>query len=212
VTADAPSQRPDGPPGAAAPGAPPPAATTAGAPPPRAAAPATPPAPPIGPAGPPPGNAPSGPAAAPLAPPPGAAPFGSPAAPVSPAGVVEPRKRLHPLSPLLHGAKSIVVIIVALSWQTLSQIGLERFALVVAVLAIGVVIFSVINWLNTGYHVVGKELRIQDGLLWRRNRAIPLERLQAVELRRPLLAQLTGLAELRLEVVGGGKTRRRWRI
>ncbi|HEU4346842.1 MAG TPA: PH domain-containing protein, partial [Actinoplanes sp.] len=132
----------------------------------------------------------------------------SPAAPAPPGagGVVEPRRRLHPLSPVLHGAKSIVVIIVALSWQTLSQIGLPRFALVVAILVLGVVIFSVVNWLNTGYHVVGKELRIQDGLLWRRNRAIPLERLQAVEVRRPLLAQVTGLAELRLEVVGGGKT------
>ncbi|GGQ50869.1 PH domain-containing protein [Couchioplanes azureus] len=118
----------------------------------------------------------------------------------------EARRRLHPLSPLLHGAKSIAVIVAALSWQTLSQVGLERFALVVAVLAVGVVVFSVIGWLNTGYHVVGRELRIQDGLLWRRNRAIPLDRLQAVELRRPLLAQLTGLAELRLEVVGGGKT------
>ncbi|GLY93654.1 hypothetical protein Acsp02_09100 [Actinoplanes sp. NBRC 103695] len=118
----------------------------------------------------------------------------------------EPRRRLHPLSPLLHGAKSLVVIVVGLSWQTLAQIGFEKFALVVLGLAVAVVIFSLINWLNTGYHVVGKELRIQDGLLWRRNRAIPLERLQAVELRRPLLAQLTGLAELRLEVVGGGKT------
>ena len=119
---------------------------------------------------------------------------------------VEPRRRLHPLSPLLHGAKSIAVIVAALSWQTLSKVGLERFALVVLVLALAVVIFSVVGWLNTGYHVVGRELRIQDGLLWRRNRAIPLERLQAVELRRPLLAQLTGLAELRLEVVGGHKT------
>lgn len=120
--------------------------------------------------------------------------------------VDEPRRRLHPLSPLLSGAKSIVVIVAALSWQTLSQVGPERFAIVVAVLAVGVVIFSVVGWLNTGYHVVGRELRIQDGLLWRRNRAIPLDRLQSVELRRPLLAQLTGLAELRLEVVGGGKT------
>jgi len=136
-------------------------------------------------------------------------PAAGPAAPAPPPPAPpedEPRRRLHPLSPLLHGAKSIAVIIVALSWQTLSQIGLERFALVVVILAVGVVIFSVINWLSTGYHVVGKELRIADGLLWRRNRAIPLERLQAVELRRPLLAQLTGLAELRLEVVGGGKT------
>nr|WP_082771954.1 PH domain-containing protein [Actinoplanes sp. TFC3] len=127
------------------------------------------------------------------------------AAPVSPAGE-EPRRRLHPLSPLLNGAKSIAVIVAALSWQTLSQVGLERFAIVVAVLAVAVVIYSVIGWLNTGYHVVGRELRIQDGLLWRRNRAIPLDRLQAVEVRRPLLAQLTGLAELRLEVVGGSKT------
>ncbi|MEU7902568.1 PH domain-containing protein [Actinoplanes sp. NPDC049118] len=113
---------------------------------------------------------------------------------------------MHPLSPLLNGAKSIAVIVAALSWQTLSEVGVGRFALVVTVIAVGVVIFSVVGWLNTGYHIVGRELRISEGLVWRRNRAIPLDRLQAVELRRPLLAQLTGLAELRLEVVGGGKT------
>ncbi|MDG4826740.1 PH domain-containing protein [Asanoa sp. WMMD1127] len=120
--------------------------------------------------------------------------------------VDEPRRRLHPLSPLLHGAKALVVIVVALSWQTLSQVGLGFFALMVLVVVIGAVIMSVISWYNTGYHVVGHELRIHEGLLWRRTRAIPLERLQSVEVVRPLLAQLTGLAELRLEVVGGGKT------
>nr|WP_229073732.1 PH domain-containing protein [Actinoplanes sp. DH11] len=116
------------------------------------------------------------------------------------------RQRLHPLSPLLKGAKSLVVIVAALSWQTLSQLGPTHFAMVVGALAIAVVIFSAIGWFNTGYQVIGRELRIAEGLVWRRNRAIPLDRLQAVELRRPLLAQLTGLAELRLEVVGGGKT------
>jgi putative membrane protein len=125
---------------------------------------------------------------------------------VTASDAAEPRRRLHPLSPFLHGFKSIVVIAGALSWNTLREVGLERFTLVVAGLALLVVLFSLVNWLNTGYHVVGRELRIQDGLLWRRNRAIPLERLQSVELRRPLLAQLTGLAELRLEVVGGHKT------
>ncbi|XVU27572.1 PH domain-containing protein [Actinoplanes sp. CA-054009] len=137
-----------------------------------------------------------------------AGPAAADRAPGAPAanGEEEPRRRLHPLSPLLHGAKSIAVIVAALSWQTLSQVGLERFALVVLVLAVGVVVFSIVGWLTTGYQVVGRELRISDGVIWRRNRAIPLERLQAVELRRPLLAQLTGLAELRLEVIGGGKT------
>jgi putative membrane protein len=128
---------------------------------------------------------------------------GTPVALVTPH---EPRQRLHPLSPLLHGAKSLVVIVAALSWQTLSQVGLGRFALTVAVLAVGAVVLAVVSWLNTGYHVVGRELRVHEGLLWRRTRAIPLERLQAVEVVRPLLAQLTGLAELRLEVVGGAKT------
>ena len=103
-------------------------------------------------------------------------------APPPPVVEGEPRRRLNPLSPLLHGAKSIAVIVAALSWQTLSRVGFEKFALAVAVLAVGVVIFSLIGWLNTGYHIVGRELRIQDGLLWQRNRAIPLERLQAVEL------------------------------
>jgi len=107
---------------------------------------------------------------------------------------------------LLHGAKALVVIVVALSWQTLRQVGLGWFALMVLVLVLGAIVMSVVSWAYTGYHVVGRELRIYEGLLWRRTRAIPLERLQAVEVVRPLLAQLSGLAELRLEVVGGGKT------
>ncbi|GLY20377.1 membrane protein [Micromonospora sp. NBRC 101691] len=127
--------------------------------------------------------------------------------PVAPAPEhVEPRQRLHPLSPALHGAKSLVVVIAGLSWSTLSRVGFGTFAAMVAVLALGATVLSVVSWYNTGYHVVGRELRVYEGLVWRRTRAIPLERLQAVEVVRPLLAQLTGLAELRLEVVGGGKT------
>ncbi|MFF4894205.1 PH domain-containing protein [Micromonospora chersina] len=131
-------------------------------------------------------------------------PWGPPGQ-VGPAGE-EPRQRLHPLSPALHGAKSLVVVIAGLSWSTLSRVGFGWFAVLVAVFVLGATVLSVVSWWNTGYHVVGRELRVHEGLLWRRTRAIPLERLQAVEVVRPLLAQLTGLAELRLEVVGGGKT------
>ncbi|PWR16810.1 hypothetical protein DKT69_03675 [Micromonospora sicca] len=125
---------------------------------------------------------------------------------VAPPPRAEPRQRLHPLSPALHGAKSLVVVIAGLSWSTLSRVGFGWFAAMAAVLALGATVLAVISWYNTGYHIVGRELRVHEGLIWRRTRAIPLERLQAVEVVRPLLAQLTGLAELRLEVVGGGKT------
>ncbi|HEU4426282.1 MAG TPA: PH domain-containing protein, partial [Pilimelia sp.] len=74
------------------------------------------------------------------------------------------------------------------------------------VLLFGAFVLSMISWYVTGYHIVGRELRVYEGLVWRRTRAIPLERLQAVEVVQPLLARLAGLAELRLEVVGGAKT------
>ncbi|WBB76996.1 PH domain-containing protein [Micromonospora sp. WMMD1128] len=177
-----------------------------------------PPAPGYGPPGhvPPPGSAPPGygpPPGQPAQPWPGPVPPGAWGPPPGqqaqlggPAGGEEPRQRLHPLSPALHGAKSLVVVIAGLSWSTLSRVGFGWFAALVAVFVLGATVLSVISWWNTGYHVVGRELRVYEGLLWRRTRAIPLERLQAVEVVRPLLAQLTGLAELRLEVVGGGKT------
>ncbi len=116
------------------------------------------------------------------------------------------RSRLHPLSPVLHSAKTLAVLLAALSVQGAVRLGLAGLVgtlVVVAVIATGV---SAISWLVTGYQIVGRELRIHDGVLVRRARAIPLDRLQAVEVVRPLLARLFGLAELRLEVVGRGET------
>ncbi|NUR26711.1 MAG: PH domain-containing protein, partial [Catenulispora sp.] len=116
-----------------------------------------------------------------------------------------PRRRLHPLSPFLHSARQLVAVVAVVSWQGYSQLGLERFAIGVVVVLLGAVAISVVAWRYTGYEITGRELRIHEGTFSRRTRAIPLERLQSVEVVRPLLAQLTGLAELRLEVVGGGK-------
>jgi putative membrane protein len=118
----------------------------------------------------------------------------------------EPLRRLHPLSPLLHSAKTLAVMVAAISWQGFAQLGLARWVGAVIVLLFGAVVLSVVSWLMTGYHVVGRELRIHEGLLWRRTRAIPLERLQAVDMVRPVLARLVGLAELRLEVIGASKS------
>ncbi len=118
----------------------------------------------------------------------------------------EPRRRLHPLSPLLRGARVIVVIVAALSWQGLAQLGFLQALIVIGGVVAVALVLSWISWLVTGYHLRGPELRVYEGLLWRRTRSIPLERLQAVDVVRPLLARLTGLAELRIEVVGAGKT------
>jgi putative membrane protein len=113
---------------------------------------------------------------------------------------------LHPLTPVLRGAKFLAVVIAAASWRAYAELGPVGWTVAAAmVLVIGVALAAV-SWAVTGYEVVGRELRISEGLLRRRTRAIPLERLQAVDVVRPVLARLAGLAELRLEVVGASKT------
>ena len=119
--------------------------------------------------------------------------------------VAEPRRRLHPLSPLLRSVKLIAIVVAGISFQGFTQLGFARWLGVVVLVLIGAIGLSVVSWFFTGYHLVGRELRIYEGLLWRRTRAIPLERLQAVDVVRPVLARLVGLAELKLEVVGAGK-------
>jgi putative membrane protein len=121
------------------------------------------------------------------------------------AAVATGRQRLHPATPLLKAAKLLAAAVAAISWQGYAQLGFYGWLATVAMLLVGTVVVSAISWWVTGYELVGRELRIHEGLLWRRTRAIPLERLQAVDVFRPLLARLTGVAELRLEVVGGGR-------
>jgi putative membrane protein len=110
--------------------------------------------------------------------------------------------RLHPLTPVLRSARTLAVIIAGVSWQGYASLGVRRWTVLMLVVLLGALALSVVSWLVTGYQVVGRELRVSEGLLFRRHRTIPLERLQAVDVLRPVLARLTGLAELRLEVIG----------
>ncbi|GAA2353962.1 PH domain-containing protein [Dactylosporangium salmoneum] len=116
-----------------------------------------------------------------------------------------PRQRLHPLTPLVRGAKILFLAAVAVSWRGLSDLGLEHWLMAMAVVLVGAVVVSAVVWAFTGYEVVGRELRVHEGLLSRRVRTIPLERVQAIDVVRPALARVFGLAELRLEVIGGAK-------
>ncbi|MEU8002571.1 PH domain-containing protein [Catellatospora sp. NPDC049111] len=116
-----------------------------------------------------------------------------------------PRQRLHPLSPVLKSVRTLVLVIAAVSWRGLQNLGPGTYALVLLGLLVLVLLYSAIAWRFTGYEVVGRELRIHEGVLFRRTRAVPLERLQAIEVVQPVLARLAGLAELKLDVAGAGK-------
>jgi len=150
-------------------------------------------------------------------PPPGAPPghFALPSsapAPHSPDQDVDFR-RLHPLTPLVSGARLIgvlafIAIVDLSSRNTSSQAhngggGGETTTLVIyAAIAFVVVVAGIVSWLVTRYRVEQGELRVDSGLLRRQSKRLRLDRLQSVDVLRPLVARVFGLAELRLTAGG----------
>jgi putative membrane protein len=135
----------------------------------------------------------------------------APAHPGSPAQREDPARlqRLHPLTPLVRGAKvfgGIAAIGVYQAYQTIQQVGVAGALSGTVVVVLGAFLVSWVSWRFTGYRVTDRELHIQEGILARRHRTVPLERVQAIDVVRPVLARLLGLAEVRLEVVGQGST------
>jgi len=63
---------------------------------------------------------------------------------------------------------------------------------------------SVVRWARYRWRITDDALVIQEGLLTRKQRVLPLERIQTVELVRPLGHRLLGVVELRIEAGGSG--------
>lgn len=96
----------------------------------------------------------------------------------------------------------------------LSQAGPIALLLVAGVLAppiaVAVVGFSalasLVRYLRFSWRVEDDALVIDQGLLQRQRRVIPLERIQSVDLSRGIRHRLFGVAELRVEAIGGTST------
>ena len=114
--------------------------------------------------------------------------------------------RLHPLTPLLRGARFGLVLLAVFGQQGLRA---EEPVASLGLLAVGIALaagLGYVSWRVTRYRLTETELQVENGVLTRRSRRVPLARLQSVDVVRPLFARLLGLAELRLEVAGGGDT------
>jgi putative membrane protein len=136
-----------------------------------------------------------------------------------PASATDPRapevawRRMHPITPALKGWKALVALMAVVAYNMsdnirnvgeLMQDGRWRYV-VAAVLAIAAVgfVYATIAWRVTKFVVDDEAVHLHTGVLFRQQRQARLDRLQAVDIVQPLLARLTGLAELRLEVAGG---------
>ena len=129
-------------------------------------------------------------------------PTAGPAAPPTDGGF----RRLHPLTPVLRGWKIFAAAVAIALQQAYGDIGLGWLLLAIAgSIPVGVA-YGYVSWRATRYRIGPEDLRLETGVLFRRSRRVRLDRLQAVDVVRPLVARALGLAELRLEVAGGSSS------
>ncbi|WP_424213091.1 PH domain-containing protein [Streptomyces sp. BI20] len=117
-------------------------------------------------------------------------------------------RRLHPVTPFRRAWVPLAALIGGgfkeveriEEWVRDLQVGWLAGAVLALVAVFGT--YGFLSWRFTWYVVTGGELRIRTGLLFRRTAHIRLDRLQAVDVTRPLLGRLVGVAALRMDVIG----------
>jgi putative membrane protein len=79
----------------------------------------------------------------------------------------------------------------------------RRFWLVTAPVVAIAVFLGVWSWLSTMFWIDQTALMVETGILRKRRRRIPLSKVQAIDVVRPLVTRALGLAEVRVELAGG---------
>lgn len=111
------------------------------------------------------------------------------------------RRRQHPLAPLLRLQGVGQALLAGLVAGGSSGGGPLRLLTLVPVLVLIAVRTG--GWAATFYEVDGGVLRFESGVLTRRRREVPLDRVQQVDVRRGLRHRLFGLCQLTVDAAGG---------
>lgn len=118
--------------------------------------------------------------------------------------------RLHPLSPFVRAGRATIGIAIVLAPSVLTGRGLSGSGSIPELGVVGVLVgLGFVSWLVTRWRIDEDDLRIETGVLRRQSLRFPLAQVQAIDIVRPGLARLFGVAELRLRMAGttGGTAR-----
>ncbi|MEV8018946.1 PH domain-containing protein [Streptomyces sp. NPDC086554] len=117
-------------------------------------------------------------------------------------------RRLHPVTPLRRAWAPVAVLVgfavhdPSGTQRRVSELAVSQLLAGIAVVLLGGALYGFLSWWFTHFAVTDTELRIRTGLIFRRTAHIRLDRLQAVDVTRPLAARIAGVAKLKLDVVG----------
>ena len=124
------------------------------------------------------------------------------------------RRRVHPISPLVHGVSALpigFIIVIGFSFgmvEKLGPIGLLVAVGLAVIFGLLVTAWKYLAWRNTWYWFdEDGDFRVDSGVLTRQQRRLQLSRLQSVDVAQPLFARFFAMAEVTVEVAGSQDSR-----
>ncbi|GAA1635229.1 PH domain-containing protein [Kribbella alba] len=114
--------------------------------------------------------------------------------------------RLHPLTPFVKGWGYFVVAAVAMANNESLRSNLTIAGIGLAAVLVGGILLGALSWWFTKWQLTNDAIRVDSGFLFRRTRIIRFDRIQTIDVAQPFVARLFGMAELRMDVAGGGKS------
>lgn len=135
--------------------------------------------------------------------------------------------KVHPLSPFVRGWLTVIAvpgIVFGYNWEIWAdlwnlwrsgelwdQVDRNPLAFLAGgggLILLVLVVFGgfLLSWWFTRYKITDEHVMVKSGVFVRQHRQARIDRVQAVDLRQPLLARITGLAELKFEVAEGDGT------
>jgi putative membrane protein len=117
-------------------------------------------------------------------------------------------QRLHPLGILffiLRTVYSMGQALLPLLIVAIAQPAIRKWIFVaIPLLLVFFIVYGVLYWLRYVFYVNGQELRVEYGVIVRKKRYIPFERVQSVQITAGVLQRLFGLVKVQVETAGGG--------
>ena len=129
---------------------------------------------------------------------------------VGPPGAAHPtRRRLHPLTLLFEtldeAGTLLVPALVGGAWAGGGHMA-RMAGWMLLLLVVPSALWAIAEYLAFRYGLVGDDLVLDQGVLRRHHRVIPMKRVQSIDVRQSALQRLLGVAELHVETAGGGGT------
>lgn len=117
-------------------------------------------------------------------------------------------KRIHPLTMVIELGRFLrqfALALVVFAFTFLRGGSGDTFELFATGIGAFAVVGALVRYLTYGYRVQSGVLSIKQGVITKKNRTIPLDRIQNINISRSVLHRLLGLADLQIETAGGAE-------